>query len=193
MINEELDEQKKVTIKSNNYEIELFEITPQKTEINYSRYPKYEAQFLINKKEAGVPGKIFQISEVNEVILVTWNIWITDKNVKFVTDPEHQKALKGFDGTRNIWAFNKKGEKLWEIEGAVESIVRQRVEKEGYPRERFYKEDGITIRGYDTYTGYGIGKLGTEHEGKIFVGTSGCFDGELNIKTGKVSNWIQGK
>lgn len=192
MINEELDEQKKVTIKSSNYEIELFEITPQKTEINYSGYPKYEGQFLINKKEAEVLGKIFQISEVNEVILVTWNIWITDKNVKFVTDPEHQKALKGFDGTRNIWAFNKKGEKLWEIEGAVESVVRQKIEKEGRSLEKFYT-NGVLDAGYDTYIGYGAGKLGTEHEGKIFVGTSGCFDGELDIKTGKVSNWIQGK
>ncbi len=160
--------------------IKLFDLGLTEEEKKYFR-PKFKNYFSLNDKIITVPEEIHKAFEIEKICLV-----------HFRSDSEVNAAKKGYDGSRNIWAFNEQGEKLWEIEGAVESVVRQRIEKEGFPRERFYK-DGVLRAGYDTYVALGQGKSGTEYEGRVGAGTFGGFSGEVDIKTGKVSHWIQGK
>ena len=158
--------------------IQLFELDLTDEEKKFWR-PKFRNFFLINDKKIFVPEDIWKVEVIDDICFVN-----------FRSDSKQKCMEKGYTGTRNIWAFNEKGEKLWEIEDANESLIHQRI-LEGYPREKFYEEDGITSKAYTPYTGFNIGKQ--QHVGKIFVTTSSNFTAELDIKTGKVFDWIQGK
>lgn len=160
--------------------IQLFELDLTEEEKKFWR-PKFKNFFLINDKKIYVPEDIWKVEAIGDICLVN-----------FRSDSEQNCRIKGYDRGRNIWAFNERGEKIWEIEDAGESIVRQKISN-GSPRERFYENGELKMGHTDTYIGYGVGKPGTEYEGKIGVTTHCSFDGELDIKTGKVSNWIQGK
>lgn len=141
--------------------------------------PLYQKTFYINDISITVPNSIYKAEEVDGICLVL-----------FTSDSEQMSKIKGYDRGRNIWAFNEKGEKLWEIEDAGKSIARQKISN-GLPREKFYENGELKVDYRDTYAGFNVGKQ--QYAGKVFITTSCNFTAELDIKTGRAFDWIQGK
>ena len=75
-----------------------------------------------------------------------------------------ERDRPGYNRNRNIWCYNAQGEKIWEIEDRLLSM----------------KCEGYEV---DPYVGI------KDYGDRVLVRTYGQFIGELDIETGKVSNW----
>ena len=116
--------------------------------------PMYTSKFVINSLDLEVPDHIDQIEMIDGFVLIVITI---------------RSSAKTFNLNRNIWCYNEKGEKEWEIMDMFES-------------EEMKNKDTVKYR-VEPYTGI------WKEEEKIKVSTFGGFTGVLDIKTGKVSNW----
>ena len=112
---------------------------------------------MIDNVEITVPDEIYQFEKIDTTLLIV---------VDFFSDI---KDINVLNLNRNIWCYNEKGEKEWEIMDMFES-------------EEMKNKDTVKYR-VEPYTGI------WKEEEKIKVSTFGGFTGVLDIKTGKVSNW----
>ena len=118
---------------------------------------QYHSTFMIDNVEITVPDEIYQFEKIDTTLLIV---------VDFFSDI---KDINVLNLNRNIWCYNEKGEKEWEIMDMFES-------------EEMKNKDTVKYR-VEPYTGI------WKEEEKIKVSTFGGFTGVLDIKTGKVSNW----
>ena len=75
-----------------------------------------------------------------------------------------------YDPSRNIWGYDCSGNKLWEIENRFDSMGLQK-----------------DPNWFDNYTGFHFAN------NIIEVGSFDGFTGILDVRTGKVRDWQQGK
>ena len=125
-----------------NYKFYPIELTEE--EKDFWR-PKWKSEFKIGQKTIKVPGEIYNYLEIEgKICLTITSIPLINRN-------------------RNIWSYNEKGEKEWEIEARCKSMGENEF--------------------VDPYTGF------YKEEEKIIVTTFDGFYGELDVETGKVKDW----